>query len=237
MIYHYHLIYTPKGLAELQENSLPYDRYVSCAELGAGGLHFHTYIETEYGEDKIRDTLKDKQKIPAGQRGKKSLHYSNRLVAEHPTDFPDQDLRKFTLGYVQKLGNRKYMKGYTEDELAEAVAYYETQRAKRVPPQESLFPAEGIQPRTKDTMDDIWLEYVVHFEKWYKHLNGHNDTVKHFHIHARKFWYKRNNGRFPFKNVQNSFMQSIRYRYFRRNLKDSDEFEEDVNQAEELTAF
>ena len=235
MIYHYHLIYTPKGLADLLEESLPYDRYVSCAELGAGGLHFHTYIETEYGEDKIRDTLKDKQKILSGQRGKKSLHYSNRPVAEHPQDFPDQDLRKFTLGYVQKLGNRKYMKGYTEAELSEAVAYYEAQKAKRVPSQESLFPAEGLSPRQEK--DDEWLEYVVHFEKWYKTLNGYNDTLKHFQIHARKFWYRRSNGKFPVGSKQRQFMQSIRYRYFRRNLKDSEEFEEDVNQAEELSAF
>ena len=121
MIYHYHLIYTPKGLADLLEKSLPYDRYVSYAELGAGGLHFHTYIETSYEESTIRDNIRDTQQIPPVGRGKKSLHYSLRQVAEHPLDFPDQDLRKFTLGYVQKLGNRKYVKGYTEEQLTEAI--------------------------------------------------------------------------------------------------------------------
>ena len=232
MIYHYHLIYTPKGLADLLEESLPYDRYVSFAELGAGGLHFHTYIETEYGEDKIRDTLKDKQKIPAGQRGKRSLHYSVRQVAEHPEDYPDQDLRKFTLGYIRKGNHIKFCKGFTADELMEASQYYDSQRARRVPPQETLFPAEGLSPRQEK--DDEWLEYVVHFEKWYSKLNGYNDTLKHFQIHARKFWYRRNNGKFPVGSKQRCFMQSIRYRYFRRNIPESEDLEEDVNQADEL---
>lgn len=67
---HYHLIYTPKGLLDLSELALPYDRYVACGEMGKGGFHYHVYIETTYGIDKIRDTLKEVQKYLPAKRVK-----------------------------------------------------------------------------------------------------------------------------------------------------------------------
>jgi len=217
---YFHLIYTPKGLDELKEESLSiHERYVSYAELGAGGLHFHTYIETTYSKDTTSDKLKAIQRVPPGNRGKKSLHYSNREVARVPPGHPDQDLRKFTLGYVQKHGTQKYCKGFEEIELKEALEYYNTNKARvppvvtaRVPP----VAAEGGPVATKDTVQEKWLEFQIAMLKGVQKPTGdvtisHIDLVdiKYFKRKAWGYWKKRCNGLFPPAAERSRFLISI----------------------------
>jgi len=215
---HYHLIYTPKGLTDLHPDSLPYDRFIACYEIGKGGPHYHIYIETDYAEDKIRDTLKEVQKIPTGQRGKKSLHYSCRTVAEHPPDYPTQDLRKFTLGYVQKNEDRKLMKGYSEIELKEALDYYheqhEQQRELQKPPEPTIY-----ADKEDESVQGQWAEYVVFFEKLFKDpLNKANISMAYLRKKSDAFWAPRNNGLFPQASKFRRFLKSISYIY-RKDLR------------------
>ena len=128
---HYHLIYTPKTLGDLLIDSLPYARFCASEEVGQGGRHYHIYIETDVSEDTVRDRLKRCQLIPQGARGRKSLYYSCRPVEPHPAEFPDQDLRKFTLGYtlknqtIEPNDSTTFRGGYTNQELIEAQKYYQ----------------------------------------------------------------------------------------------------------------
>lgn len=229
---HFHLIYTPKGLAELQEESLSlHERYVSYAELGAGGLHFHTYIETTYSKDTTSDKLKAVQRVPPGNRGKKSLHYSNREVARVPPGHPDQDLRKFTLGYIQKHGTQKYCKGFKEIELREALEYYNSNKA-RVPPgqmratheESGQCAAEGGAGRSaeqtdrivKDTVQEKWLEFQIAMLKGVQKPTGEITTshidlvdIKFFKKKAWGYWKKRCNGLFPPAAERSRFLISV----------------------------
>jgi len=219
MANHFHLIYTPKGLGEMSEDTLlAHDQYICCAEIGQGGLHFHTYIVTDLHRDTVSDKLKSVQKIPSSGVGKRSLHYSNRFVAPHPDKYPEQDLRKFTLGYVQKQENRKFMKGFTEDELAEALAYYREQteenaniRRAQVAP--GMSPAEGIEPRRevgspeKNAIQEEWLEYSIEMMKGITELTQLD--MNYFHKKSWNYWKKRNNGLFPVSATQKRFKQSI----------------------------
>ena len=205
---HYHLIYIPKGLADMDVRSLPFDRFVCTTELGQGGVHYHCYIETTETVVTVSNRLKSVQNIPAGSKGKKSLHYSNRPVLEHPPTHPEQDLRKFTLGYVQKNENRTFMKGYTEEELKEALDYYngiiEENKARSAP--RSMGPAPVLheeKPKT-DTQVDIWLEYQIELMK-----PGRPLGIDTFKARAWQFWRKRNHGLFPPRARQQMFLQSI----------------------------
>ena len=224
MANHFHLIYTPKGLEEMLEASLlAHDKYVCCAEIGKGGLHFHAYIITDVTRDTVSDKLKATQKIPSSGVGKRSLHYSNRAVAEHPAAYPEQDLRKFTLGYVQKQESRKFMKGFTEEELDEALAYYRGQtednadiRRAQIAP--GMSPAEGIEPRRevgspeKNAIQDEWLEFSIEMMKGL--VNPFTNKcemvgINYFHKKAWNYWKKRNHGLFPVSATQKRFKQSI----------------------------
>lgn len=224
MANHFHLIYTPKGLEEMQEEALlAHDKYVCCAEIGQGGLHFHAYIVTDVHRDTVSDKLKAVQKIPSSGVGKRSLHYSNRAVAPHPDKYPEQDLRKFTLGYVQKQESRKFMKGFTEEELAEALEYYREQtgqnegiRRDQIAP--GMFPAEGIEPCRevgsveKNAVKDEWLEFSVEMMKGL--INPFTNQcervgMNYFHKRAWNYWKKRNHGLFPVSATQKRFKQSI----------------------------
>lgn len=215
---HHHLIYTPKGLADPREEAFSYaEKYVVCHELGQGGNHFHCYIVTPYAKDKVTDTLKEIQEIPSGQKGKKAVYYSHRFVAEHPADYPDQDLRKFTLGYVQKTQDRIFMKGFTEEELTEALEYYdsivkENYERTRVIPQTGTFPADGLKEREQHSVQGDWAEYTVYFEKWYKKLD-YEASLTDFRKKARAFWFGKSNGLFPVGSHQKRFLQSIYYAY------------------------
>lgn len=216
MANHFHLIYTPKGLAEISRDVFTsYEQYICCAEIGQNGLHFHMYIVTNLTQDAVSDKLKYVQKIPPGGKGKKSLHYSNRAIALHPKEYPDQDLRKFTLGYILKQENRKYMKGFTEEELAEALAYYNGQKEenaniKRAQIAPGMFPAVGLEQREvkqKDSVQDEWLEYSIAMMKGITELT-HVD-IGYFHKKSWNYWKKRNNGLFPVMATQKRFKQSL----------------------------
>jgi len=223
---HFHLVYTPKGLAELDEKGLyGYERYLSCSEVGKGGVHFHTYIETDMTRQTVSDTLKKYQKIEKVGAGKSSIHYSNRNVAEHPKDYPTQDLRKFTLGYVQKQGKQLYVKGYTPEELKEALDYYNS-----ISPHSPLAPAkfsgspldiiEKIESSTKiESIQDRWLSFSVAMMKGAPLVVGLDEgsplvinpnlTLDYFKQKAWHYWKKRANGLFPPQAEQKRFLQSI----------------------------
>jgi len=225
---HYHLIYTPKGLDDLKVESLPYERYVASAEMGKGGYHVHIYIETDYAEDKIRDTLKEVQKIPSGQRGKKSLHYSCRIVAEHPPDYPTQDLRKFTLGYVQKNADRKFMKGYSEEELKSALDYYHEQHSQL---RELQNPTASIiyVDKEDDSINGQWAEYVVFFEKLFKDpIARANISMPYLRKKSDAFWAPKNNGLFPQASKFRRFLKSISYIYRADLRKATTTYDDDI---------
>lgn len=241
MANHFHLIYTPKGLDSILEAAFSkYDRYLCHREIGAEGVHFHSYIETDLDQKTVSDHLKEVQKIPNGQKGKKALHYSNRFVKEHPDNFPAQDLRKFTLGYVQKQEARVFMKGYTEEELKEALDYYNainaentaTKRGKIAP---GMFPAEGLEPRregssiesnaAKSTVMDEWLEYQIEMMKGL--VNPFTNEVKpvtidYFHKKSWNYWKKKSNGLFPVSATQKRFKQSIWAHYLDKRGQEVD---------------
>jgi len=241
MANHFHLVYTPKGLGNIDEEVFSkYDRYVCHREIGQQGLHFHSYIETDLNQKTVSDHLKEVQKIPNGQQGKKSLHYSNRLVKEHPDGFPEQDLQKYTLGYVQKQEARVFMKGYTEQELKEALDYYLGEQAKqtaklRAKIAAGMFPAEGLEPRRegdstktnapKSTVMDEWLEYQIEMMKGL--VNPFNNEVKpvtmdYFHKKSWNYWKKQNNGLFPQASTQKRFKQSIWAHYLDKRGQEVD---------------
>lgn len=232
MANHFHLIYTPKGLGEMSEDALlAHDKYICCAEIGQGGLHFHSYIVTDVTRDTISDKLKAVQKIPSSGVGKRSLHYSNRAVAQHPDKYPEQDLRKMTLGYVQKQGSRKFMKGFTEEELDIALAYYRDQTEKNANKRRAqiapgMSPAEGIEPRReegspeKNAIQDEWLEYSIEMMKGITELT--HVTMDYFHKRSWNYWKKRNNGLFPVSATQKRFKQSIWALYLDKVRRDVD---------------
>ena len=172
---HWHLIYTPGELSKLDPNSLSYaERMCASNEMGKGGAHYHIYLHTEYHEDKIRDTLKEVQKIPTGKKGVKSRYYSLRKVEETHKDFPETDFQKFTLGYTLKnqdeqdpMKTATFTRGYTSEELKEAYDYYmeKSNKTYKAPepinvPQGNLYPEQGLTPR-EVSIQDQWLEYSV----------------------------------------------------------------------------
>lgn len=216
---HYHLIYTPKGLADLNEDSMIYaTSYAASQEMGQGGVHWHVYLQTDYGFDKISDTLKDVQKIPSGSRGKKSLHYSNRHVDAIHKDFPETDFQKFTLGYTLKNqtinpSSLTYVKGYTPEFLQEAYDYYQEIVAKREKP--TKLPGEALvaEPREKkDNIQEVWVDYQVCLLKGINQLSV-GVTPSYFKKKAWGFWKKRNNGVFPPASYQYRLLQSIWAQY------------------------
>lgn len=226
---HYHLIYTPKELEDIKIEALPYDKYVAAQEMGQGGRHWHIYIQTDYAMDKIRDTLKDVQKIPKGKKGKQSLYYSCREIAEHPELYPDQDLRKFTLGYIlknQSLDDGHEImkhKGFKNEDLVEAYAYYQQESAKTYKPPEAL--KEQLQPE-KDGLQAEWADYMVFIEKEIKKYNTgtlvcppNTGIIRRL---SRVFWSKRNNGLFPPYSKYNRFLGSIIY-YLRHQMSETED--------------
>lgn len=243
---HFHLIYTPKGLSELSEDALRmHNKYCVNAEIGAGGLHFHCYIETEYSKDTVSDTLKKVQRVPPAGRGKRALHYSNRVVARAPPGHPDQDLRKFTLGYVQKMGNQIYVKGYTEIELKEAADYYQSQRAPPGRSPESpgaplgnageagavRFPKE-TEP--KDTLQDVYDTFEIEMFKGIQRTVDNKlipgQDLKRFKRKAWNYW--ANTGKlFPVQATQKRFLQTLWAAYLKRSGQevDIDEVKENLN--------
>lgn len=229
---HFHLIYTPKGLAELDPNGLAqYSRYLVHQEMGQGGLHYHMYIETEYTQQTVSDKLKDSQNIPKSTAGKRSLHFSNRAVAAHPDKFPDQDLRRFTLGYIQKQGNCLYNKGFDKIELDNALEYYKENKhpgykdhvlAFKGPP---LIATESQGPPLEETkksesIQDRWIDFSIAMMKTVPYVlsreceggtldKNPNLTYHHFRAQAWNYWKKRNSGLFPPQAEQKRFLQSI----------------------------
>ena len=223
---YFHLIYTPKGLAELDEQGLQgYDKYVCCSEVGGGGLHFHTYIETPFTRQTVSDTLKKYQNIAKVGAGKSSIHYSNRNVAEHPKDYPDQDLRKFTLGYVQKQGKQLYVKGYTPEELKEALDYYNKLSPHSPLAPYAVFASEAsagipLDANNKiESIQDRWLAFsvammkgiplVISLDEGSPLVINPNLKIEYFKGKAWNYWKKRANGLFPPQAEQKRFLQSI----------------------------
>lgn len=215
---HWHLVYTPRGLADLTPAAIPYSRVCASMEMGEGGRHYHIYIVTDDDESTIRDRLKDKQQIPTGKRGKKSLHYSLRSVAEHPQDYPNQDLRKHTLGYTLKHQTLKpdsttYHNGYTMEELAEAKQYYENERANMEAAKKQINTVDvTIKSTADESIMEQWAEYLVYFEKQHKAQHVHESsaiTVAWFKSESRKYWRARNNGLFPQACKYRRFLASI----------------------------
>ena len=198
---HFHLIYTPKGLTgdlrhyvtRLDQISL---RYLITEEQGSGpnGYHYHLYIESIYSKDTISDDLKRIMSIPQGQKGKRSLHYSNRSIDEHPENYPQQDLRKFTLGYIQKEGVYYDHKGYTQEELSESKAYYLTETAKKTQYQAPTTTLEELTQKTeKLSIADEWLEYEIFMDKAIKQISVTDQVelkVEWFKSQNRKYWRK-----------------------------------------------
>ena len=226
---HWHLIYTRKELEDLQPCSVPYDNMSASAEMGQGGRHWHIYIKDGM-EDKIRDTLKAVQKIPAGKRGNKSLYYSLRPVAEKDPEHPETDFRKFTLGYTLKNWNESREKnedhfhtGYTFDDLIEAKRYYEDTTNKRYKPPAPVSAETMAQLHAiPDGIQGEWADCVVYFEKILKpQIVGTKCIPMEFiKSHARKFWrtkYKQTNGLLPLSPKYKRFLASI-VDMFRANL-------------------
>jgi len=240
---HYHLIYTPKGLGDLKIEALSlHNRYCVYAEIGAGGLHYHCYIETEYSKDTTSDKLKEVQRVPPGARGKRSLHYSNREVQRAPPGHLEQDLRKFTLGYVQKQGNQIHVKDFTEIELKEALDYYTNNKA-RVPPAQTSslqgspleaasFPKETEQ---KDTLQDVYDEFEKEMFKGIQRTCEANGLIKgkDLKYFRRKAWnHWANTGKlFPVQATQKRFLQTLWAAYIKRSAQeiDLDEVKEFLN--------
>lgn len=215
---HHHLIYTPKGLKELSEGALSYaSKYAVFAELGAGGLHFHCYIVTDYHDDKVTTELKKVQEIPTGMRGKKSIHFSHRYVAPTHKDFPNTDFQKFTLGYCACEEQLKFIKGFTSEEIKESVEYYFSLKPKKLEtPVCAQKPAEDSPATNDDSIQGKWLDYSVELMKGITPLTE-GLSYDYFRKKSWNYWKKKNNGLFPQMSTQKRFLQSIWAQYLDLN--------------------
>lgn len=71
-------------------------------------IHFHIYIETDYGEKTVRDSIKKHLRIPQGGRGKNNKYYSFIKDWQDP-------------GYMCKWNDVVKSKGYTEREIMDYI--------------------------------------------------------------------------------------------------------------------
>lgn len=230
MAKHWHMIYTPKGLLDLKREAVPYAKMSASAEMGQGGRHWHIYLITEDSERTIRDRLKDIQQIPKVSRGKKSLHYSLREIDPHNPEYPEDDLRKFTLGYTLKnqnidnfLKEDHFHEDYTQEELKDAYDYYQEQSAKTYKPPEPVSEQRMEELRNiPDGINGEWADYMVYMDKQLKPIMLANTArgyaaaavpVEFIRSHSRKFWREKNNGLFPQASKFRRFLASIADKY------------------------
>lgn len=217
---HWHLIYTPRELEDFSAHCVSGITFWSAsAELGQGGRHWHIYMETCDDESTIRDKLKRVQKIPVGQKGKKSLYYSLRPVLKHNPEYPEEDLQLFTLGYTLKNQNMDDLRtddhmhsGYTLEHLKKAYDYYQEQTNKRYKP--LVVDQEAIDKvmNAPDGIQAEWGEFCVYVEKELKKIRVSNEQpipTEFFKSHARKFWRARSNGLLPQSSKYKRFLASI----------------------------
>ena len=221
---HWHLIYTPKGLEDLKAESVSYaDEVSASAELGEGGRHWHVYIKATCDESTIRDKLKLIQKIPAGKKGQKCLHYSLREVKPHNIEYPDENLQVFTLGYTLKNQNPHdynkqdhFHKGFSLDYLEGAYKYYqETTNRRYKPPTVNKEVLEKIMEQP-DGIQGEWCDFTTYFEKELKKQTLHNEqtiSIDFLKSHCRKFWRERSNGLLPQASKYRRFLASIVDKY------------------------
>jgi len=230
MAKHWHMIYTPKGLLDLKREAVPYTQLSASAEMGQGGRHWHIYLITEDSERTIRDRLKDIQHIPAGKKGKKSLHYSLREIEPHSPEYPEDDLRKFTLGYTLKnqnvdnfLAEDHFHEGYTIEQLKDAYDYYQEKSAKTYKPPEPVSAERMEELRNiPDGINGEWADYSVYMDKQLSPMvlaktqigfQASPVPVEFLRSHSRKFWRQRNNGLFPQASKYRRFLASIADKY------------------------
>lgn len=220
MLRHWHLIYTVKTLEDLKIEAVSgYPYMSSSAELGQGGRHWHIYLETDKDESTIRDKLKLIQKIPTGQRGRKSLHYSLREVLKENPQYPGEDLQKFTLGYTLKNQNLDkivpgdhFHFGYSLEKLKEAQEYYKSQTANRyIPPVVDQEAIDRVMAQP-DTIQEKWNEYTQFFEDAIKLRSTNTNSeipIEFFKSHTRKYWRSKNGGLLPQASSYRRFLASI----------------------------
>jgi len=203
------------------------DKYHACIEVGKGGLHAHIYIITSYSKDTICDNFKEIMKIKNGTKGKKNLYYSDRLVAEHPVDYPEQDLRKFTLGYVQKNEKHIANKGFTQEELDEALKYYrdtmESREKQFAPPAQNIVINTGSQEtEPRETLGETWAEYVRFIKDELDKVDNTPFDMALIKRLSRKFWASKNDGLFPPGSTYARFTCSIAYKLKVKMTQDID---------------
>lgn len=221
---HWHLIYTPSGLADFSALSVSGNPFwTASAELGQGGRHWHIYIETDQNESTIRDKLKLIQKIPAGQKGKRSLHYSLREVQKNNPEYPEENLQLFTLGYTLKNQDMNNLReedhqhfGYSLLSLREAYDYYQTQTAKKYKP--PVVDQEAIDKvmNQPETVQEKWNDYSKFFDDAITLRSVNTNSVipiDFFRSHSRKYWRAKNGGLLPQSNTTRRFLASIVDRY------------------------
>jgi len=221
---YWHLIYTPKHLKDLSSAALPYERYCASNELGEGGRHWHIFIVTDHDETTIRDRLKAVQDIPNGKRGKKNIHYSLRPTDEHHPDFPQQDLRKFVLGYtlkeqtIEPADTTTFRAGYTNEELIEAQEYYFKENAAAQKRAETMAADRAAvdeiinKPTADESIQEQWLDYVMFIEKAAKTISVCDQvpiTIPWLYSQSRKYWREKSNGLFPQASKYKRFLGSI----------------------------
>lgn len=81
--------------------------------------HFHAHITTTLSDDTLRKLIQTSLKIPKVGRGKGNTYYS---LKEWDTD----------IAYIVKSGNVIEYKGYTEEEIAQAIATGQDRYAGKV---------------------------------------------------------------------------------------------------------
>lgn len=236
---HHHLIFHPRDMEGTIANlTIPWwefldikaDKYHACVEVGQGGLHAHIYIITSYSKDTICDNFKQIMKIPKSTKGKRNLYYSDRLVDEHPVEYPEQDLRKFTLGYVQKNLNPVANKGFTPEELEEALEYYseitearaKAETEKRKEAQNLVINTQAEEKEPRETLGETWAEYVCWFKQQLQKVDNAPFDMTLIKRLSRKFWASKNDGLFPPGSTYARFTASIAYKLREQMTQDID---------------
>jgi len=228
----WHLIYTPRELKDFSALSVSGSPYFSAsAELGQGGRHWHIYMETDQNESTIRDKLKLIQKIPAGQKGKKSLHYSLREVPKNNPEYPDEDLQKFTLGYTLKNQDMNNLReedhqhfGYSLLSLQEAYEYYHAQTAKKYKPPAVDQEAIDKVMAQPDSVQEQWTDFRQFFDSAIKLRSVNTNEIipiDFIRSHARKYWRNQSDGLLPQASKYRRFLASVAD-FYRARLNTTD---------------
>lgn len=167
----YHFRFTPDDISGYTFDFLEsYDRYILAWEdkdkYGRPvPKHYHTYVETSYGEKSVRDAIKTDLKIPSAGRGKNNKYYAFQ------TDWKDP-------GYVCKYDNIIRSKGFTEKQILEYVVSGRKKYLKKVDGGElSGEVAPAPQPRKQKPMTHAVIIGEA-TTRWYAYKRD-NDVANH----------------------------------------------------------